>query len=348
MKETNKTFNLDIIKKEIDWVYFKFDEIIISSRVRIARNIKGYPFPYNMTYDESKKIEGLIVDAFLSGPFNKIFIIDVSSLNNLEKKLLIEKHLISKEFSENSISNKVIIIPKEKITIMINEEDHLRIQAIYPGLNLKKSWEVVNKIDDYIERKVEYAFLPGIGYLTACPTNVGTGLRASVLVNTPGIKFLKRDRIIFNAIEKIGISVRGFYGEGSLPFGSIYQISSSESTGKTEEDIIKEIESVVKLIKEEEKKCIEEIKRSKNLKDKIYRKVNKILKGKDWNGKFCDLYYLISLACATKILYIEKEMQKKLFFSFISEYEKIIKQLKNYLFYKNEGKILKRTEILNV
>ncbi|MCM8818924.1 MAG: ATP--guanido phosphotransferase, partial [Candidatus Omnitrophica bacterium] len=214
MEKKIKFLPFEIIKKETEWIYSKFNEIVISSRVRLARNIKGYPFPYNMTYQESKKVEKFLINIFLKAPFNKIYIIDVSSLKNTQKKFLVERHLISKEFSENSISCKSIFIPEKKLTIMINEEDHLRIQSVYPGLNLKNCFKSVNEIDDLIEEKIEYAFLPNIGYLASCLTNTGTGLRASVLINIPGIKFFKKDKIIFNMIEKIGITIRGFYGEG--------------------------------------------------------------------------------------------------------------------------------------
>lgn len=343
-------FNWDIIEKETRWIYSKlFEDIVITSRIRLARNIKGYPFPHNMTYEESKKIEEFLINIFLKMSFNKIFILDVFSLKEKEKNFLIERHLISKEFSENGIYSKVIIIPEKKLTAMINEEDHLRMQVILPGLNLKKCWKIANEIDNYIGKRVEFAFSPNLGFLTACPTNIGTGLRGSVLIHIPGIKFLKKDKIIFDIIKKIGINIRGFYGEGSLPFGCIYQLSSSSSTGKTEIEIIKELESVVKLIKEEEKKCIKEIKKDRNLKDKICKKIKEICKEKNLNGKLSKLCSLLSLAITTNIFTIEKKELKKIFFSFLTGQEKENNEV-NYIFYKNKGKILKRKilEIINV
>jgi len=344
MGNSNNVF--DIIEKNTRWIYSKLGkDIVITSRVRLARNIKGYPFPHNMTNEQSKEIENILINIFLKMPFGTILIIDVSSLNELEKNILIERHLISKEFSENGTFSKVIIIPEKKLTVMINEEDHLRIQVIYPGLNLKKCWSIANEIDNYIDEKVEYAFSPNFGFLTACPTNIGTGLKASVLINIPSIKFLKKEKSIFNMIEKIGINIRGFYGEGSSPFGSIYQISSSESTGKTEKEIIKEIESVVKLIKKEEMNCIEEIKKNETLKTKIYKMMEEICGEKNSNAS--ESYSIISLAFNLGILKIDNKEFKKLFFSFLSGYEKINN---NFIFYKKEGKILKREiwETINV
>lgn len=347
MKDIGEFFPWDVIEKETDWVYSKLiDDIVITSRVRIARNIKGYPFPYNMTPKTSKKIEEILIKLFLELPYDKIFVLDISCLNEKQKNSLVEKHLISKEFSENELCNKIVIIPEKKASIMINEEDHLRIQVILPGLNLKKCLKIINEIDDYIDKKVDYAFSPNFGFLTACPTNIGTGLRSSVLIHIPGIRFFKKDKIIFKNIENIGIVIRGFYGEGSLPFGSIYQISSTESTGKTEEQIIEELESVVKLIKEEEKKCIEEIKRDKKLKKKIGEKIIKILKEEKGNGEFFDLYTLLSLSYMSGILDIKKYELKNFFFYILGSIEKN----KNYIFYEKKGKILKRKiwEKLNV
>ena len=344
MRNLNKIF--DSIEKNTRWIYSKLGrDIVITSRIRLARNIKGYPFPYNMTSQESEEVENILIDIFSKISLNNIFIIDISSLNEMEKKILIQRHLISKEFSENSSYGKVIIMPKEKITVMINEEDHLRIQVIYPGLNLIKCWKIADKIDNYIDEKLEYAFTPEFGFLTACPTNIGTGLKASVLINIPGIKFFKKEKKFFNMIKKIGINIRGFYGEGSIPFGSIYQLSSCESTGKTEEEIIREIESVVKLIKKEEINCIEEIKGNKNLKNKIYKFIKETYKSE--KGNALELYSVIFLAFNLGMLKISDEDFRNMFFSFLNEYEKINS---DFNFYKKEGKILKREiwEIINV
>ncbi|HOK56597.1 MAG TPA: ATP--guanido phosphotransferase [bacterium] len=347
MEEISKFLSWDIIEKETDWVYSKLiDDVVITSRVRIARNIKGYPFPYNMTVNTGKKVEEILLKVFLNFPSEKIFIINISSLNEKQKKSLIEKHLISKEFSENGLCDKIVIIPDKKASIMINEEDHLRIQVILPGLNLKKCLKLINEIDDYIDIKIEYAFSPKFGYLTACPTNTGTALRSSALIHIPGIRFFKKDKTIFKNIEGIGIAVRGFYGEGSLPFGSIFQMSSTESTGKTEKEIVGELESVVKLIEEEEKKCIEEIKNDGNLKKKILKKIMKILKEERENGEFIDFYSLLFLSYVSGILNFEKHELKDFFFFILENTGKN----KNYIFSEKKGKILKRKlwEKLNV
>ncbi|MCM8784985.1 MAG: ATP--guanido phosphotransferase [Candidatus Omnitrophica bacterium] len=347
MESTSKFLKWDIIEKETGWVYSKLiDDVVITSRVRIARNLKGYPFPHNMTLETSKKIEEILIKFFLKLPYEKIFVINISSLNEKQKNSLIKKHIISKEFSENELCSKIIIIPEKKTSIMINEEDHLRIQVIFPGFNLKKCLKVIDEIDDYIDKELDYAFSPNFGYLTACPTNTGTGLRSSVLIHIPGIRFFKKDKIIFKNIQSIGITIRGFYGEGSLPFGSMFQISSTETTGKTENEIIEELESVIKLIIEEEKNCVEKIKKDKNLKKKIGEKIMKILKPEKTNGQFTDLYSLLSLSYVCGILDIEKKELRNLFFYLLENIEKN----KNYIFNGKNGKILKREiwERLNV
>ncbi|MCX7917201.1 MAG: ATP--guanido phosphotransferase [bacterium] len=348
MEKEYKVTKLEEILKETKWIYSKLNEdIVITSRVRIARNIKGYPFPYNISYEKGKELEKILLEVLCELPYKKIFVVNLSSLNEKQKKFLIETHLISKEFSESSFCDKVVIIPEKKVSIMINEEDHLRIQVILPGLNLKKCWEIVNEVDDFIDSKIEYAFSPEFGYLTSCPTNTGTGLRSSVLVHIPGIKFLKKEKFIFENIESIGITVRGFYGEGSLPLGSIYQISSTETTGKTELEIIEELESVIKLIIEEERKCIEKIKRDKKLKEKILNRIFYIMNEKNnKDGEFFDLYSLIFLSHLTGIIKIKKKDLKSLFFSMFLEPQ----ENKNYIFYKKEGKILRKKfwEKLNV
>ncbi|MCM8810481.1 MAG: ATP--guanido phosphotransferase [Candidatus Omnitrophica bacterium] len=343
----NKFLDWNIIEEKTKWVYSKFiDDIVITSRVRIARNLKGYPFPHNMTIKTSKEIEEILIKFFLKLPYKEIFILNISYLNKKQKNSLIKKHIISKEFSENQLCNKIVIIPEKKTSIMINEEDHLRIQTIFPGFNLKKCLKVIDEIDDYIDKELDYAFSPKFGYLTACPTNVGTGLRSSVLIHIPGIKFFKKDKTIFENIQSIGITIRGFYGEGSLPFGSIFQISSIETTGKTENQIIEELESVVKLIIEEEKNCIKKIKNDKNLKKKIEEKIMKILEQEKENGEVSDLFSLLSLSYTTGILEIKKEELRNLFFYLLENIEKN----KNYIFQSKKGKILKREiwERLNV
>ncbi|MFN4227447.1 MAG: ATP--guanido phosphotransferase [Candidatus Ratteibacteria bacterium] len=347
MKNISKSLDWDIIEKETGWIYSKLiDDIVITSRVRIARNLKGYPFPHNMTLEISKKVEEILIKLFLKLPYKKTFVINISSLTEKQKNSLIEKHIISREFSENELCNKIVIMPEKKTSIMINEEDHLRIQVIFPGLNLRKCLKIINEIDDYIDKNLDYAFLPNLGYLTACPTNIGTGLRSSVLIHIPGIRFFKKDKIIFKNIQSIGITIRGFYGEGSLPFGSIFQISSTETTGKTENEIIEELESVVKLIKEEEKDCIEKIKEDKNLKKKIEEKIMKILKQEKSNGQFDDFFSLLTISYLSGILDIKKYELKNLFFYLLENNEKN----KDYIFQGKKGKILKKEilERLNV
>lgn len=318
MEETNsKYLNWQKIKSKTDWVFSNLNGTILTSRIRIARNIKGYPFPYNMTCEKAEEIEKLITDVFLKYPSKEIFIIDIKSLSEEEKEFLISRHLISKEFAESGISNKLIIIFEKKTTIMINEEDHLRIQTIFSGLNLKKCWKNINEIDNFIDKNIEYAFLPDLGFLTSCPTNIGTGLRCSILVHIPGIKFLKRDMKIFKLLERIGIAIRGFYGEGTNPCGYIYQLSTIETTGKKEKDIIKELESIAEVIDEEEKNAKEEIKNDRKLRDKLLKELRKILNEKE--KRWWELFSLFCLGNKIGVFKLKKNEIRNMFKSLLFE-----------------------------
>lgn len=346
MNPNYKVSSLVDIEKNTRWIYSKFlKDTVISSRVRIARNIKGYPFPHNMDFEDCVEIEKKLMNVFFSFPAKKIFIVNISSLSENEKKFLVERHLISREFSENGLSSKVIIIPEKKLTVMINEEDHLRIQAILPGFNIKKCWQIIDKVDDFIEGEIEYAFSPKFGYLTACPTNIGTGLRSSVLIHIPGIVFLKKTRQLFKIIKNWGIIIRGFYGEGSNSFGSVYQISSYETTGKSEKEIINEFENVVKLLKEEEKRSIEEIKMDKKLREKIYKNLQKFYEEDQITlNRFSSLFSLISILFKIGTIEINTEILKRIFFHFLPGHRNFYQ---HYLYRKNNGKIIKK-EIMGV
>jgi len=267
----------DIIEKKTRWIFEKisFDNVI-TSRVRIARNLKGYPFPHNMSYSEAKEVENILLKVLVRYPSDEIFVIKMDEIGKVEKQLLIERRIISREFEESSVPSSVVILPKEGISIMINEEDHLRIQCLQSGFNLKKSLRKIEKVDNFLDERVEYAFSPEIGYLTACPTNVGTALRASVLIHLPALAILNRTGEIFSAIEGIDIMVRGFYGEGSHPAGNIFQITTRETAGKSEKEIIEELEAVVNVILEYEEEGVKEIMKKENIKRKIEKKIKEI------------------------------------------------------------------------
>lgn len=249
-------------------------DIVISSRVRIARNLCTHPFPMLATNQQSKevldKITKVLGNEDLRSISNFTFI-PLSNLNELEKRVLVEKHLISPNLANESRNGAVILSENESISIMVNEEDHLRIQCLYPGFQIKEAWDLANQVDDIFEAQLDYAFDERRGYLTSCPTNVGTGIRASVMIHLPALVLTQQINRILSAITQVGLAVRGLYGEGSEATGNIFQISNQITMGQSEEEIIDNLYSVAKQIVEHERAA-----RSKLLQDSRLRIVDRV------------------------------------------------------------------------
>ncbi|MFM7113731.1 MAG: ATP--guanido phosphotransferase, partial [Planctomycetota bacterium] len=183
--------------------------------------------------------------------------LSLSSLETLDKQLLLERQLISRELVSAEGARGVAISKDESVSVMINEEDHLRIQVMRSGLDLDQAWAITNQVDDRIEQRVAYAFHEEFGYLTACPTNVGTGMRASVMLHLPALEFTRQGDQVFRALQKINLEVRGLYGEGSRASGHFYQISNQVTLGKSEETILREIQAVIPAVIRYEKEARE-------------------------------------------------------------------------------------------
>lgn len=231
-------------------------EIVISSRVRIARNLQHYPFPMLATNQQSREVLEQI-SRVLDNPdlhsITPLETIQLSELDELEKRVLVEKHLISPNLANESRNGAVILSSDESISIMINEEDHLRVQCLFPGFQIRKAWELASRIDDIFEKKLDYAFDEKRGYLTSCPTNVGTGIRASVMMHLPALVMTKQINRILSAVTQVGLAVRGIYGEGSEATGNLFQVSNQITLGQSEEEIIDNLHSVARQIIEHEK-----------------------------------------------------------------------------------------------
>lgn len=232
-------------------------DIVISTRVRVARNLQHLPFPLLATNQQSsevlERLTGVLRDQEELkelGPFHTITLDD---MEELDKKVLVEKHLISPALANESRNGAVILNEDESISIMINEEDHLRIQCLYPGFQVHEAWDRATALDDIFEDKVDYAFDDKSGYLTSCPTNVGTGLRASVMMHLPALVMTQQINRILSAVSQVGLTVRGMYGEGSEAVGNLFQISNQITLGQTESEIIDNLHSVAVQIIEHEK-----------------------------------------------------------------------------------------------
>jgi protein arginine kinase len=252
------------------------NDVVISSRIRLARNLSDIPFPSVMAESEADKVKELVKKAIfdsktiLSTQFSEY---DMKKITPLERQSLVERHLISPDLAQNTKNGSALIKNDGTISILINEEDHLRIQTIFNGLNLKEAWDLADKIDDLIEENLSYAFNEKLGYLTACPTNVGTGIRASVMVHLPALTITGQIGNILNSVSKIGIAVRGMYGEGTQSLGDIYQISNQVTLGQSEIEIIENLEGIVKQIINNERKAREDLykRRKVQIEDRIGR-----------------------------------------------------------------------------
>ncbi|MFK2826814.1 protein arginine kinase [Bacillus sp. B190/17] len=246
-------------------------DIVLSSRVRLARNLADYRFPSFLKSDEAEEMSRKISEGVQEE--YSLELLTMENLSPLQKRVLVEKHLISPYLADSTVHGAVLLSEDEDISIMINEEDHIRIQCLSPGLQLKETLEKANNLDDAIEAHVQYAFDEQRGYLTSCPTNVGTGLRASVMIHLPGLVLTKQLNRIIPAISQIGFVVRGIYGEGSEALGNIFQISNQLTLGKSEADIVEDLISIVHQIVAHEKSAREALinMSSIHLEDKVFR-----------------------------------------------------------------------------
>lgn len=249
--------------------------IIISSRVRLARNLKGYPF-YKFLNKENaieivNKTKATIFNSF-SNSENFFKFIYLKEKNDVEKMSMVENHLISLDLIKNDLPKGVILQKDEKLTIMINEEDHIRIQSIENGDNIEKAFEKANKIDDLLAENLAFAYDKDFGYLTSCLTNIGTGIRVSFMLHLPMLENHNKINEIAQSISKFGMTIRGIYGEGTKPLASIYQISNQATLGKTEKQILIDIKNIAMQIAEKEKYLRRNIQKNNiELIDKIYR-----------------------------------------------------------------------------
>ncbi|QCJ40518.1 protein arginine kinase [Bacillus sp. S3] len=251
-------------------------DIVLSSRIRLARNFEDYKFPTVFSHEEAKMIIVNIEEILRKSAdqnFGQMELLKIDEMQPLQKRVLVEKHLISPQLAEDSPYGAVLLTENEEVSIMINEEDHIRIQCLFPGLQLSEALDAANQIDDWLESNIQYAFDEKHGYLTSCPTNVGTGLRASVMMHLPGLILTQQINRIIPAIHQLGLVVRGIYGEGSEALGNIFQISNQITLGKSEEDISRDLMGVVGQLISQERSAREALRKTSNiqLEDRVYR-----------------------------------------------------------------------------
>jgi protein arginine kinase len=250
-------------------------DVVISSRVRLARNIAGFNFFSHADDGEQADILHFVHDKLMTTPLKKqLWYLEMKETESLEKQILTERHLISKELSAGDGARAVALTHDESLALMINEEDHLRIQSMTSGLQLSQMYQRVTEVDNLLEEQMEFSFSPQYGYLTACPTNVGTGIRVSVMLHLPGLKTTGEIERVFRAAKDMRLAVRGLYGEGSEPIGDFFQLSNQTTLGKSEEQIIDELATqAVEPIIEYERRARHKLLEDKlvSLDDKIFR-----------------------------------------------------------------------------
>lgn len=227
--------------------------IVLMTRIRLARNVAGNSFPGWAKPAEREEILALCREAVAATPPMKRSVgFGIDELTELEKQILVERHLISRELSGTKAGAGAVISKDQSVSVMINEEDHLRIQVLRSGFQLKKAWTMINDLDSELEDRLDYAFSPSLGYLTACPTNLGTAMRASAMMHLPALVIASQMEKVVRAVNQLGMVVRGLFGEGSDASGSIFQISNQTTLGESEEEIIKRLGSVLNSIIEHE------------------------------------------------------------------------------------------------
>ncbi len=232
------------------------DKIVFSSRVRLARNLRSVPFPGHARKAERVKAYDILMpvvqslEAMAGDPFAE----SMEKLTALDKQVLVERHLISREHAAKNAGSGLVMNREESLCVMVNEEDHLRMQALRPGLQLRQAWQAIDAVDSALQERVDLAFSVRHGFLTACPTNVGTGIRVSAMLHLPGLVLSEQVNQIIQAVNKLGLAVRGLYGEGTEALGNIFQVSNQMTLGESEADIVERINKVLlQLIEHEEK-----------------------------------------------------------------------------------------------
>jgi protein arginine kinase len=249
-------------------------DIVLSTRVRLARNIAGRPFSSRLRPEERQDLEVTLKKAVLSALGDTgITWFELGDMPEIDRRCLVERHLISRELAAADGHRGVAIDANQRLAIMANEEDHLRLQVIFCGLQLEAAWQEADAIDDRLEAHLTYAFSPKLGYLTACPTNVGTGMRASVMLHLPSLALTKQIEKVFRAVARMRLAVRGLYGEGTQATGDIYQISNQASLGRSEAEILRTLGAVIPQIVAYEQQAREVLATESPmaLDDRIYR-----------------------------------------------------------------------------
>ena len=249
-------------------------EMVLSTRIRLARNLQNVPFTHRA---RDEQLQGVLSSVATAAQRSEVFhdglLLRMTEISALDRQILVERHMVSHELGDGARPRGIMIAPDERLSLMINEEDHLRLQAMTSGFQLAEAWTLADVADDELDQSLDFAFSDEIGYLTSCPTNAGTGLRASVLVHLPALVLLDEIQKVLKSIMQVGLNVRGFYGEHSEVMGNLFQISNQTTLGRSERESIETLERVTRQILEHEERARERMLRDARvqIEDKVWR-----------------------------------------------------------------------------
>jgi protein arginine kinase len=249
-------------------------DMVLSTRIRLARNLQSVPFTHRA---RDEQLQGVLMSVAGASQRSQAFaggmLLRMNEMSSIERQILVERHLVSHELGDGSRPRGIVVAPEERLSLMINEEDHLRLQSIASGFQLAEAWTRADAADDELDQSLDFAFSEEIGYLTSCPTNAGTGLRASVLIHLPALVLLEEIQKVLKSIMQVGLNVRGLYGEHSEVMGNLFQISNQTTLGRSERDSIESLERVTRQIVETEERARERMMRDARvqIEDKVWR-----------------------------------------------------------------------------
>lgn len=281
-------------------------DVVISTRVRLARNLQDYPFPVKMSAEQRAKVEQAVHDAVMRGNSsisNSFRYISLDDIGQNEAVSLVERHLVSPEFISAPNGRGLLLTQDETISIMINEEDHLRIQVMCEGLDLEGAYEMVDRVDTLLNESLHFAFDESLGYLTQCPTNIGTGMRASLMLHLPALQESGAMRRVASSLSKLGLVIRGIYGEGSEPVGAFYQLSNQVTLGLSEQAAIANLKSIAEQLITQERNARIELVKTVEAQDQIFRSIG-ILKSARVlrSDEFMRLISYVRMGVATELI----------------------------------------------
>ena len=281
-------------------------DAVISTRIRLARNLRGYPFPCKLSQNQMAEVTSFIRDRILqsnSALVKEFVYVDMAQLSKIQAVSLVERHLVSPEFISDRAGRGLLITKDESISIMINEEDHLRVQVMAQGLNLDAAYDLAAKLDTLLDEVLSFAFDDHLGYLTQCPTNLGTGMRASLMLHLPALQESGAMQRISNNLSKIGLTIRGIYGEGTEPKGAVYQLSNQVTLGLSERAAIDNLKDIALQLLQQERGLRDSMVSSDEFQDMIWRSMG-ILKTARLlsNEEFMKLISNVRLGISSKIL----------------------------------------------